>query len=175
MGWRTNPHRVSHFRPEEIGEVQERRRRLDFGMAADPAGHDRPPATTRLTSLADARIKDAKPLEPPGRSKTTRSALPPTRIAPERSGSARRRPRRAISKIARAVAPPFIRATRYANSISRNMEGTLIIALSVPSRSRAPDRVMRGMSGVIPKKAFDRGHKTIGTAASAHRVRSASV
>src|SRR5256886_16386616 len=115
--------------------VQERRRRLDFGMPADSAGHVRPPDTTRLTSLADARIKDAKPLEPPGRSKTTRSALSPTRIVPERSGSARRRPRRAISKIARAVAPPFIRATRYANSISRNMDGTLIIALSVPSRS----------------------------------------
>src|SRR5437660_637159 len=115
--------------------LQERRRRLVFGIAADWAGHVRPPDTTRLTSLADARIRDAKPLEPPGRSKTTRSALSPTRIAPERSGSARRRPRRAISKIARAVAPPFIRATRYANSISRNMEGTLIIALSVPSRS----------------------------------------
>src|SRR5437016_14607273 len=103
MGWRTNPHRVSHFRPEEIGEVQERRRRLDFGMAADSAGHVRPPATTRLTSLADARIKDAKPLEPPGRSKTTKSALSPPRIAPERTGSARRHPRRSISKIARAV------------------------------------------------------------------------
>src|SRR5206468_6940729 len=108
---------------------QERRRRLDFGIVPDWAGHARPPATTRLRSLADARIKEAKPLEPPGRSKTTRSALSPTRIAPEPSGSARRRPRRAISKKARAVGRAFIRATRYANSTASNREGPLIIAL----------------------------------------------
>ena len=34
---------------------QERRRRLDFGIVPDWAGHARPPATTRLRSLADAR------------------------------------------------------------------------------------------------------------------------
>ena len=42
-----------------------------------------------VTSLADARIKEAKPLEPPGRSNTTRSARAPTRREPEVSGSAR--------------------------------------------------------------------------------------
>src|SRR5437773_1248400 len=98
--------------------------------------------------------------------------LPPESVA---SGLARRPPRNAISTISRAGTPPFIRATRYANSISRRREGVLIIALSVPSRSSTPCLSIRGMSGVIPKNAFDRGHTTIGTRASAQRSRSASV
>src|SRR2546425_429056 len=71
--------------------------------------------------------------------------------------------------------PRVERATRYANSISRRRDGVLIIALSVPRRSSTPCPSMRGMSGVIPKNAFERGHTTIGTSASAHRSRSASV
>src|SRR3989442_13977683 len=96
------------------------------------AGQSRPPETTSRTSLAEARTTDANPFCPPGRSRMTRSARAPTRIADVACGSARRRPRNAISRISRAGTPPFIRATRYANSISRNREGVLIMALSVP-------------------------------------------
>src|SRR5437867_2459356 len=99
------------------------------------AGHDRPPETTSRTSLAEARTREANALGPPGRSRMTRAARAPTRIPDRASGSERRRPRSAISKISRAGTPPFIRATRYANSISRRRHGVLIIALSVARRS----------------------------------------
>src|SRR3989441_2148599 len=163
-------HRVERATPR-------RRPRIIDAFRTDGAGagHDRPPETTSRTSLAEARTREANAFGPPGRSRMTRSARAPTRIPDRASESERRRPRSAISKISRAGTPPFIRATRYANSISRRRDGVLIIALSVPRRSSMPCPSMRGMSGVNPKNAFERGHTTIGTSASAHRSKSASV
>ena len=70
---------------------------------------------------------------------------------------------------------PFSFAARKAKSISRSIEGAFSIALSVPRRRVTPLDSISGMSGSLPKKAFDLGQTTIGTFASAHLSRSLSV